>query len=147
MKPTQLDIAVIGAGPVGLALALHASRVLPHARISLFDSRDADKDVGGDPRTLALSLGSVQLLQRLGVWPDDVAQPIHEVHVSQAPPTLPSAGPAGSAGGAHSRRRGRRADARRGAALWPAGGAAAAGLVAGGAAVAPAAGQPLRQRR
>ena len=97
MKPTQLDIAVIGAGPVGLALALHASRVLPHARISLFDSRDGDKDVGGDPRTLALSLGSVQFLQRLGVWPHDVAQPIREVHVSQAPPTLPSAGPLGLA--------------------------------------------------
>jgi len=95
MKPTQLDIAVIGAGPAGLALALHASRVLPHARISLFDSRNAHQDVGGDPRTLALSLGSVQLLRRLGVWPDDLAQPIHEVHVSQAPPTLPSAGPVG----------------------------------------------------
>jgi 2-octaprenyl-6-methoxyphenol hydroxylase len=95
MKPTQLDIAVIGAGPVGLALALHASRVLPHARVSLFDSRDVGSDVGGDPRTLALSLGSVQLLQRLGVWPDDVAQPIQEVHVSQVPPTLPSAGPLG----------------------------------------------------
>ena len=28
MKPSLIDIAVIGAGPVGLALALHASRVL-----------------------------------------------------------------------------------------------------------------------
>jgi 2-octaprenyl-6-methoxyphenol hydroxylase len=95
MKPTLIDIAIIGAGPVGLALALHASRVLPHVRISLFDSRDADRDVGADPRTLALSLGSVQLLQRLGVWPEEVAQPILEVHVSQVPPTLPSAGPLG----------------------------------------------------
>jgi 2-octaprenyl-6-methoxyphenol hydroxylase len=95
MKPTLIDIAVIGAGPVGLALALHASRVLPHARVSLFDSRAADKDVGSDPRTLALSLGSVQLLQRLGVWPDDLAQPISQVHVSQLPPTLPLAGPWG----------------------------------------------------
>ena len=95
MKPTLIDIAVIGAGPVGLALALQASRVLPHARVSLFDSRTEDKDVSGDPRTLALSLGSVQMLQRLGVWPQDLAQPIHEVHVSQLPPTLPSAGPLG----------------------------------------------------
>ena len=39
MKPTQIDIAIVGAGPVGLALALHASRVLPHARVSLFDRR------------------------------------------------------------------------------------------------------------
>jgi 2-octaprenyl-6-methoxyphenol hydroxylase len=96
MNPRALDIAVVGAGPVGLALALHASRVLPHARVSLFDSRDLGKDVGADPRTLALSLGSVQLLQRLGAWPGEVAQPIREVHVSQAPPTLPAAGPWGS---------------------------------------------------
>jgi 2-octaprenyl-6-methoxyphenol hydroxylase len=91
MKPTQIDIAVIGAGPAGLALALHASRVLPHARISLFDRRDPAQDVSADPRTLALSLGSVQLLQRLGVWRDGVAQPIREVHVSQLPaPALPA---------------------------------------------------------
>jgi 2-octaprenyl-6-methoxyphenol hydroxylase len=88
MKATAIDIAVVGAGPVGLALALHASRLLPHARISLFDSRDADQDVSADPRTLALSLGSVQFLQRLGAWPAASAQPIAEVHVSQAPPTL-----------------------------------------------------------
>ncbi|MGL6111454.1 MAG: FAD-dependent monooxygenase [Rubrivivax sp.] len=88
MKPTVIDIAVIGAGPVGLALALHAARVLPHARISLFDSRDAAHDVSADPRTLALSLGSVQFLQRLGAWPAARAQPITEVHVSQAAPAL-----------------------------------------------------------
>ena len=90
MKATAIDIAVVGAGPVGLALALHASRLLPHARVSLFDSRAAERDVSADPRTLALSLGSVQLLQRLGVWPARQAQPIREVHVSQAPPTLPT---------------------------------------------------------
>jgi 2-octaprenyl-6-methoxyphenol hydroxylase len=89
MTATRIDIAVIGAGPAGLALALHAARVLPHAGISLFDRRDAAQDVSGDPRTLALSLGSVQLLQRLRAWPDEAAQPILEVHVSQLPPTLP----------------------------------------------------------
>ena len=89
MSATVIDIAVIGAGPAGLALALHAARVLPQARISLFDRRDAAQDVSGDPRALALSLGSVQLLQRLGVWPAAAAQPIVEVHVSQLPPTLP----------------------------------------------------------
>lgn len=93
MSLRSFDIAVIGAGPAGLALALHAARVLPQARISLFDRRDVTQDVSGDPRTLALSLGSVQLLQRLQAWPDAAAQPILEVHVSQAPPTLPAAGP------------------------------------------------------
>jgi 2-octaprenyl-6-methoxyphenol hydroxylase len=81
-------IAVIGAGPAGLALALQAAQRLPQAEITLFDARPADKDVSGDPRTLALALGSVQTLRRLGAWPDSAAQPIREVLVSQAPPTL-----------------------------------------------------------
>ena len=81
-------IAVIGAGPAGLALALLAAQLLPRADISLFDSRPADQDVSGDPRTLALALGSVQLLQRLGAWPSTAVQAITEVLVSQAPPTL-----------------------------------------------------------
>ena len=66
MNSTALHVAVVGAGPVGLALGLHAARLLPAARITLFDARPADKDVSGDPRTMALSLGSMQLLQRLG---------------------------------------------------------------------------------
>ena len=82
------NIAVVGAGPVGLALALQAARSLPSARITVFDARPLDKDVSGDARTLALSLGSVQLLERLGAWPRAAAQPIREVHVSQVPPTL-----------------------------------------------------------
>ena len=82
------QIAVIGAGPAGLALALMAARGLPNAEITLFDARPADKDVSADPRTLALALGSVMALQRLGAWPADAAQPITEVLVSQAPPTL-----------------------------------------------------------
>ena len=87
MNPSTLNLAVIGAGPVGLALALHAARALPQAQVTLFDARPADKDVSGDPRALALSLGSVQILERLGAWRADLAQPILEVHVSQAPPS------------------------------------------------------------
>ena len=83
-----LSLAIVGAGPVGLALALQAATALPEANITLFDARPADKDVSGDPRTLALSLGSVQLLQRLGGWNADAAQPILEVHVSQQPPSV-----------------------------------------------------------
>jgi len=89
MGPTALHIAVVGAGPVGLALALHAAQALPRSRITVFDARPAERDVSADPRTLALSLGSVQLLQRLIAWP--AAQPILEVHVSQQPPSFGSA--------------------------------------------------------
>lgn len=82
-----LNLAVVGAGPVGLALALHAARALPGAHIDLYDARPLERDVSADARTLALSLGSVQLLRRLGGWPADAAQPITEVHVSQQPPS------------------------------------------------------------
>lgn len=78
---------MVGAGPVGLALALHAAKLLPHAQITVFDARPLDRDVADDPRTLALSLGSVQFLQRLNAWPAAAAQPITEVHVSQQPPS------------------------------------------------------------
>jgi 2-octaprenyl-6-methoxyphenol hydroxylase len=94
MNPSQpaaaLQIAVIGAGPVGLALALQAAKSLPEAQVTVFDARPADRDVSADPRTLALSLGSVQLLQSLGAWRADAAQSILEVHVSQQPPSLPA---------------------------------------------------------
>ncbi len=82
-----LRVAVIGAGPAGLALALLAAQRLPHAQVCVFDARAADQDVSADPRTLALSLGSVQLLRRLKAWPEGAAQPISAVHVSQAPPS------------------------------------------------------------
>ncbi len=82
-----LRVAVIGAGPAGLALALLAAQRLPHAQVCVFDARAADHDVSADPRTLALSLGSVQLLRRLKAWPENGAQPITAVHVSQAPPS------------------------------------------------------------
>lgn len=85
---TPLRLAIIGAGPAGLSLALLAAQRLPQAQITLFDARPLDKDVSGDPRTLALALGSVQLLQRLQAWETEVAQAILEVSVSQAPPTL-----------------------------------------------------------
>ena len=85
---SAVSLAIVGAGPVGLALALLAAQRLPDAQVTLFDARPTDQDVSGDPRTLALSLGSVQLLQRLGAWRADSAQPILEVHVSQQPPSI-----------------------------------------------------------
>ena len=94
MGNTAWQVAVVGAGPVGLALALHAARLLPHAQITVFDARPAerndrnDRDGAADPRTLALSLGSVQFLQQLQAWAPEEAEPILQVHVSQAPPSL-----------------------------------------------------------
>jgi 2-octaprenyl-6-methoxyphenol hydroxylase len=81
-----MNLAVIGAGPAGLALALLAAERLPQASLHLFDTRPLDRDVSGDARTLALNLGSIRLLQRLHAWQPEVAQAIQAVHVSQAPP-------------------------------------------------------------
>jgi len=89
-----LSLAVVGAGPVGLSLALHAARALPKATVTLFDARAAEFDIARDPRTLALALGSVQLLERLQAFDAASAQPILEVHVSQQPPSW---GPLGEA--------------------------------------------------
>ena len=86
---------MVGAGPVGLALALQAARLLPHSSITLFDARPAERDVSADARTLALALGSVQFLQQLGAWPAAAAEPIREIHISQTTPTawLPAGRP------------------------------------------------------
>lgn len=90
---SALSLAIIGAGPAGLSLALQAAQSLPpQARITVFDARPADKDVSGDARTLALSQGTVQELQRMGVWDaidaSGQSAPILEVHVSQQQPTV-----------------------------------------------------------
>jgi 2-octaprenyl-6-methoxyphenol hydroxylase len=85
---TTWNLAIVGAGPVGLSLALQAARSLPQACIHLFDARLATASVRSDPRVLALSLGSVQCLQRLQAWPAQEAEPITQVHISQQPPTL-----------------------------------------------------------
>jgi 2-octaprenyl-6-methoxyphenol hydroxylase len=76
------DVAICGAGPAGMALAaLLAQRGMAPSRIALIDAKplDAARD---DPRTLALSWGSRQILGQVGAWPVP-ATDIHEIHVSR----------------------------------------------------------------
>lgn len=76
------DIAICGAGPAGMALAaLLVRRHVPAARIVLIDAKPVDV-ARDDPRTLALSWGSRQILEQLGAWPVP-ATAIHEIHVSR----------------------------------------------------------------
>jgi 2-octaprenyl-6-methoxyphenol hydroxylase len=73
------EILIVGAGPVGLTLALLLQRTGRHVRV--LDARHADAGAD-DPRALALAAGSRQLLERVGAWPAQ-ATPIREVHISQ----------------------------------------------------------------
>lgn len=88
LQTNRLSIAVIGAGPVGLTFALLAAELLPQVKLTLYDARTLEQDVSRDERVLALSYGSVQLLERLGVWQGEKAYPIKRVHVSQTQPSL-----------------------------------------------------------
>jgi 2-octaprenyl-6-methoxyphenol hydroxylase len=77
----QYDIAVIGGGPVGaaLALALRDTRL----KVCVLEARPANV-ASQDARALALSYGSRLLLARLGIWDtlQDVSA-IRTIHISQ----------------------------------------------------------------
>lgn len=74
------DVVIIGAGPVGMALAL--SLAGSRLRVRLVDAR-ARGAWSDDPRALALAHGSRQLLERLQAWDAGAATAIREIHVSQ----------------------------------------------------------------
>jgi len=81
MDAQLYDIAIIGGGPVGaaLALALRGSRL----KVCVLEARPANA-ASNDARALALSYGSRLLLARLGVWDAlrDVSA-IRTIHISQ----------------------------------------------------------------
>ncbi len=86
MTAPDYDIAIVGTGPVGCALALCLARRAPDpARIALLGPAPAPRKAGEsiDPRTLALNHGSRTLLESLDAWPARAAD-ILTVHVSQA---------------------------------------------------------------
>jgi 2-octaprenyl-6-methoxyphenol hydroxylase len=79
---TDFDIAICGAGPVGLALAtLLVKRGVAPARIALIDAKTLEQ-TRTDPRSIALSHGSQQILEEIGAWPI-AATAIHQIHVSR----------------------------------------------------------------
>lgn len=65
MNESQCDVAIIGGGPVGaaLALALQGNGL----QVVLLEARESEVNTA-DPRALALSYGTRLLLQRLGAW-------------------------------------------------------------------------------
>jgi 2-octaprenyl-6-methoxyphenol hydroxylase len=73
------DLLIVGAGPVGLALALALKDA--GLDIILADSRPRDA-VTKDPRDLALAHGTRLTLQRLGVWDALPCTAIEHIHIS-----------------------------------------------------------------
>ncbi len=78
-----LGLAVIGAGPVGLAFALTLRGLGVDSRVRLLDARTDPDAARADPRVLALSEGSRQMLEAIGAWPARFVTPIRHIHVSQ----------------------------------------------------------------
>lgn len=79
VKP-QYEIAVVGAGPIGLATAVLLVReaIIPGSRIAVFDRRIPDSFDAANPppldlRVFALSRASERILRAAGAW-EDVAR-------------------------------------------------------------------------
>lgn len=79
---SDFDIGICGAGPVGMALAvLLVQRGAAPERIALIDGKPVH-EAAKDPRSIALSYGSRQILEQAGAWPASV-DPIRQIHVSR----------------------------------------------------------------
>jgi 2-octaprenyl-6-methoxyphenol hydroxylase len=81
-RHADFDVAIVGAGPVGLAFAGWLVSVWGEQanRIAIFDSKSLDNSVN-DPRVLALSEATRFRLAGLG-FPSN-ATPIHQIHISE----------------------------------------------------------------
>jgi 2-octaprenyl-6-methoxyphenol hydroxylase len=80
--PLDFDVTIVGAGPVGLALAGWLARrsATQALKIALIDAREPEDSIA-DPRAIAVSHGSRMILEPLR-WPAD-ATAIQRIHVSQ----------------------------------------------------------------
>lgn len=78
----QYDIVILGAGPVGQSCVLLLAKYWPDpTRIAIIDAKTAAQSTQ-DPRTLALSFGSRQILDRISAWPNHGYTPIKKIHIS-----------------------------------------------------------------
>lgn len=81
MSKSVHDVAIVGGGPIGaaLAIALQASGL----SVLVLEARP-DAGNSNDARILAMSYGSHLILERLGIWSRiEPVTPIESIHVSQ----------------------------------------------------------------
>ena len=78
----EVDIAIAGGGPVGLALAcMLVKRGFAADRIALIDGKTTST-ASQDPRSVALSWGSHEFLKQVNSWPVN-STAITQIHVSR----------------------------------------------------------------
>ena len=83
MSAFPYDIAIFGGGPVGTALALWTAATTARPERLLVLDRQSEAQARTDPRVIALSAGSLQLLARVAPMDELAAAPITRIHVSQ----------------------------------------------------------------
>lgn len=85
MAEGVFDVAILGAGPVGCALALGLTHAgLSVALVTRPRAVVTEPAASGVVQTVALSYGSRLILERLGVWNELETTKIERIHVSQA---------------------------------------------------------------
>ncbi|WP_430472247.1 2-octaprenyl-6-methoxyphenyl hydroxylase [Vibrio misgurnus] len=85
--PPMFDVIIAGGAMAGATLALALQQLSQgRLKVALIDAVAADHAAhpGFDARSIALSYGTVQILQQLQLWPSlrPVATPIAQIHVS-----------------------------------------------------------------
>lgn len=82
------DIAIVGAGMSGCLLAYAILKLSPSLKVVLVDENPEKvrkgEHPGFDARSIALSIGSCELLGQLGLWAElqEQAQAIEDIHIS-----------------------------------------------------------------
>ncbi|KQT48541.1 hypothetical protein ASG47_09365 [Devosia sp. Leaf420] len=83
-QPEKFDVVIVGAGPVGMTLALALAQSMRGLRVALVDRRELS--VPKDNRASAIAAGVRRIFDALGVWSDMAAeaQPITAMRITDS---------------------------------------------------------------